>query len=213
MSTKQFSFFTQHGHATGLTLFALAPLGLLICVWGGHSLGTAETVLLLGFFLAGGGLTIRASVGEQNVLPPVPPVPVATVVTPPGELASELGKTLAEIAVLAWKIDKRAQKETEPPKAILRNATRIIEMLGQHKVELVSYEGRRIYDGSNVNVLDAVEDVEEDKVVEQHEPEIQINGKLVRKALLTVGKKRNLANTASTEPLATNQPEKPDQKK
>lgn len=213
MSAKRSSFLTKHGHAIGLTLFALASLGLLICVWVGHLLGTAETVLLLGVFLAGGGITIRASLGDQNALPPAPPVPVATVVTPPVEVSSEFGKTLAEIAVLAWKIEKRAQKEPNPPKAILRNAARIIEVLGQHKVELVSYEGRRIFMGSDVDVLEAVEDVEEDKVVEQHEPEIQLNGKLVRRALLTVGKKRKPANTAPTESPTSNQPEKPDKEK
>ena len=148
--------------------------------------------------------TLLAAAVTTNSTPqsPVAPEPPKSAGPP-----TDLEKTLAEIAVLAWKIDKRAQKEASPPKPIIRNAARIIEMLGEHKVEIVSYEGRRVFDGSDVDVLEAVEDVEEDQVVEQHEPEIQLRGKLVRRALLTVGKKKKSASgppASSRESSAAN---------
>ena len=116
---------------------------------------------------------------------------------------TDLEKTLAVIALLAWKIDKRAQKEASPPKPIIRNATRIIEMLGEHKVEIVSYLGRKIDMGSRVIVQDTVEGVEEDKVVAEYEPEIQVNGKLALKALLAVGKGIANEKPMSPEPPAS----------
>lgn len=201
----------------GIGLFSTAAITLLVCAWSGHSLGILSGAMALAGLAVGGGLVVWGFCEEPHTPanPPVSPPPTDTATT--DVVPPHLEKVLAEIAVLAWKIDKRAQKEPNPPKAILRNATRIIEMLGEQKVELVSYEGRRVFMGSDVDVLDAVENDEEDKVVEQHEPEIQISGRLVRRALLTVGKKRKTAasppSPPSPESPATNQPAKPDSEK
>lgn len=106
-------------------------------------------------------------------------------------------KELAEIAVLAWKIQKRAEKEPNPPKPILRNAGRIIELLSHFKLEVISYAGQKIDMGSRVEVMEAVEDEEENRVLAEHEPEIQVDGRLVRKAILSVGKGKTPPASAS----------------
>ena len=196
------------------------------CWWHGFSYSLADAAMLLAGLALGVAVILGLTGGkyvekrEEHAVATQTLLAAAVTTNPtPQSLAPEnasmvgpptdLEKTLAEIAVLAWKIDKRAQKEASPPKPIIRNATRIIEMLGEHEVAMVSYEGRRIFDGSDVDVLETVEDVEEDQVVEQHEPEIQIRGKLVRKALLTVGKKKKPSPTtpaSSMTPPATSQP-------
>ena len=143
---------------------------------------------------------MRDEAAQQTKVAPVtsPPAPVAA----PRVEAKEKNhdQELAEIAVLAWKIHKRAEKEPNPPKPILRNSTRIIELLGQFKVEILSYEGRKINMGSRVEVQEAVEGVEEHKVIAEHEPEIQVGGKLVLKALLTVGKGLSDVNSETNKP-------------
>ena len=175
-------------HLWGLGLFAVATATLLERVGQGHSLGTSlKTVVLVGF-VVGGFLIVWAALQEPPAPSPLLAAPPLAPAAPTDGVPPHLEKALAEIAVLAWKINKRAQKEPTPPKPIVRNATRIMEMLGEHKVELVSYEGRKIDMGARVEVQEAVDGEEEDKVLAEHEPEIQVNGKLIRKALVTVGK-------------------------
>lgn len=203
-------------NAWGVGLFSAAAIALIVIVWGGYSPGNLPGALVLAGLVVGGGLVMWSFCEEEQ-----PPAPLPAVTAPPSsaqanEVPPHLEKVLAEIAVLAWKIDKRAQKEPDLPKAIPRNVARILEILDEQNVEIVSYEGRRIFFGSDVNVLEAVEDAEEDKVVEQHEPEIQFNGKLLRRALLTVGKKRTAVSAPAasrTEPPTTNQPANPDSNK
>jgi hypothetical protein len=187
-------------NAWGVSFFSAAAIALLLMVWNDYSPGSLSGLMVLAGLAVGGGLVIRSLCEGQQSPAPLPVSAPPTDAAATDVIPAHLEKGLAEIAVLAWKIDQRAQKEPNPPKAILRNATRIIEMLGEQKVELVSYEGRRVFMGSDVDVLDAVEDDEEDKVVEQHEPEIQISGRLVRRALLTVGKKRKTAASPPSPP-------------
>lgn len=196
----------------------LVALALADVWWHGFTFSLSDAAMLLAGLSIGVGLMFavgpKALTGERpnptllNLGPPVPAISTSPPTTAtaaqqtalPG-LPTELEKALAEIAVLAWKIDKRAQKEANPSKAIIRNASQIIELLAQQKVEFVSYEGRRVLLGSKVNVMEAIEGVEEDKVIAEHEPEVQVNGRLARKALLSVGK--GLKVTPPSEPLSS----------
>lgn len=196
----------------------LVVLAIGDCWWHGFTFSLSDAAMLLAGLSIGVGLMLAVGpkelAGERpnptllNLGPPVPAIstspPTTATAAPqtalPG-LPTELEKALAEIAVLAWKIDKRAQKEANPSKAIIRNASQIIELLVQQKVEFVSYEGRRVLLGSKVNVMEAIEGVEEDKVIAEHEPEVQVNGRLARKALLSVGK--GLKVTPPSEPLSS----------
>lgn len=112
-----------------------------------------------------------------------------TVATPsiasPSSLA-EGDEALAEAALLAWKIARRAEKDPENQRVILRNAERIVEALNRCGVEVVSYRGRRIDAGSNVEVLDAVPG-EYNRVIEESDPQVQRHGRLLHRAIVTIG--------------------------
>lgn len=101
--------------------------------------------------------------------------------------SSDPGEVLAEIATLTWRILRRAEKDPEANRVILRNAGKIIEALDRCGVEIVSYLGRRIDVGSNVQILDAVEG-EYNRVLEESEPQVQRHGRLLRRAVVTIGK-------------------------
>ena len=224
---------TTKSNATGPPKWTGAVLVILAvgdCWWHGFSYSLGDAAMLLAGLAIGEavmlGLTGREYVQRREEHAAATEKLLATAVTTnstPQSLAPEkarmvgpptdLEKVLAEIAVLAWKIDKRAQKESSPPKPIIRNATRIIEMLGEHKVEIVSYLGRKIDMGSRVIVQDTVEGVEEDKVVAEYEPEIQVNGKLALKALLSVGKGIASEKPMSPEPPANSERTNPNKEK
>lgn len=173
----------------GVICLALAATFLLAWVWSGNLLGLFWTLAVLAVAGAGTVLTLYGVNETQDSLLQTPvPEPAST-----PEIPAHLESMLAEITLLAWRISKRAQKEAGIPRPIVRNADRIIEALAEQKVETVSYEGRRIDIGSRVKILDVIEGEEVDRVVVQHEPEIQVNGKLVHKALVSVGKGKGSA--------------------
>ncbi len=113
-------------------------------------------------------------------------LPFSSEETPPPGAAPDQGDVLAEIATLAWRIRNRAEKDPEANRVILRNAGKIIDSLGRCGVEIVSYHGRRIYVGSNVEILDAVAG-EYNRVLEESTPQVQQNGRLLRRAIVTIG--------------------------
>jgi len=120
--------------------------------------------------------------------PQPPPQPLAETPPPPqpDNPANGHENDLAEIAVAIWKIRKRAEEEPGSAKLILRNATRIIELLEQFDVKIISYADRKIDARSQADILEEVEG-EEDSVIVEHVPEIQVNGRLFRKAVVSVG--------------------------
>lgn len=121
--------------------------------------------------------------GKQSdaVLPsPAPDEP------PSPSTAADPGEALAEIAVLAWRIKKRAELEPETQRVILRNAGKILDALSGAGVQVVSYLGRKLDVGSNVEILDAVAG-EYNRVIEESDPQVQIHGRLARRAIVTVG--------------------------
>ena len=94
---------------------------------------------------------------------------------------------LVEIALLAWRIQKRAAGQPDGHRSVVRNAEKIVELLQTFGVEVVSYAGRKLDLGSRVNVLEWIEG-EENRVCEEHEPQIQLRGRVAHQALVTAGK-------------------------
>lgn len=168
----------------GVICLALAAIILLAWVWSGNHLGLFWTLAVLVVAGAGAVLALFGVNETQDSLLAAPAPGAAQTSGIPVHLES----MLAEITLLAWRISKRAQKEAGIPRPIVRNADRILETLAEHKVETISYEGRRIDIGSRVEIHEVVEGEEEDRVVAEHSPEIQINAKLVHKASVSVGK-------------------------
>ena len=111
---------------------------------------------------------------------------------------------LSEIAVTAWKISCRAERDPIVPRSIAFAAEKILELLSGGGVVVISHQGRRVDAGIRVRILDIVPGIE-GTVIEEHEPEIQIDGKIIRQALVTVGSGR----TKSEEPLPMPEPELP----
>ena len=113
---------------------------------------------------------------------------VTFLATPPDPLAlyREGKPQQADLAVLAWRILKRAEQDPETHRVILRNAGKILETLERCEVRVVSYLGRRIDVGSNVQILDAVPG-EYNRVLEESEPQVQVRGRLARRAIVTIG--------------------------
>ena len=94
---------------------------------------------------------------------------------------------LAELALLAWRIRQRVDQAPDTHRSIVRNAHRLLDVLKSLGVEIISYAGRKLDAGSRVQILEAVPG-EENRVLEESEPEIQIHGRIVRQALVTVGR-------------------------
>lgn len=117
------------------------------------------------------------------------PLPAAVGTTefaePPATARTE-DESLAEIAVLAWRIKKRAEQEPEANRVILRNAGKILDALGAVGIEVVSHLGRKVDVGSNVEILDAV-DGEYNRVFQESDPQVQRHGRLLRRAVVTIG--------------------------
>jgi len=167
----------------GVICLALATIVLLAWVWSGNHLGLFWTLAVLA--AAGAGtILILCGVNEtQDSLLAIQTLEAA----PTAGIPVHLESMVAEIALLAWKVEKRAQKEPNPPKPILRNAGRIIELLRDRGLEIVSYEGRTVDPGARVERMEGVSDADEGRVVAEHEPEIQVNGKLAHRAVLSIG--------------------------
>jgi hypothetical protein len=122
--------------------------------------------------------------------PPSPepsPAPADSAAAPAASEVREPEGRLVEIALLAWRMQKRLAGQPELSRPLVRNTEKILELLRELDVEVISYAGRKLDLGSRVNVLEWVEG-EENRVVEEHEPQIQIRGRLVRQALVTAGK-------------------------
>ena len=141
---------------------------------------------------------------EARLSTPVPvpnPSPVNADV-PPAPTSPESDDALAEAAVLAWRILKRAEKDPETHKVILRNAGRIVDSLARCGIEIISYQGRKIDVGSNVQILDAIPG-EYNRVLEESDPQVQRHGQLVRRAMVTIGngKTPEAPVTPATSPL------------
>lgn len=101
---------------------------------------------------------------------------------------------VAALTVHAWKILRRSERDTAIPRVVGRNAEQILTLLQECAgVELISYHGRRLDAGARVEVLETISDEEENLVVEEHEPEIQVGGAQIRRAVLSVGRGRELA--------------------
>jgi|SRR5947207_2646070 len=114
------------------------------------------------------------------------PSPAPTESAPASEVREPEAR-LVEIALLAWRMQKRLATQPEMSRSLVRNSEKILELLRELDVEVISYAGRKLDLGSRVNVLEWVEG-EENRVVEEHEPQVQIRGRLVRQALVTAGK-------------------------
>lgn len=125
-----------------------------------------------------------ASVPDPSAEPAVEPVQPDLML---GGAQSGDNAALVEIALLAWRIQKRASRQPDQHPSILRNAGQILELLSKFGVEIVSYAGRKLDLGSRVNVLEWVEG-EENRVIEEHEPQIQLRGRVVHQALVTAGR-------------------------
>ena len=113
-----------------------------------------------------------------------------------GEDAPE---ALADLAVLAWRILKRAEQDPETHRVILRHAGKLLEALERCEVRVVSYLGRKIDVGSNVQILDAVPG-EYNRVLEESEPQVQVRGRLARRAIVTIGAGPP-ASTPASDPI------------
>ena len=94
---------------------------------------------------------------------------------------------LAAIAIHAWKIGKRAERDGNIPRPVGRNAEQILSILERAGVEVISYASRKVDAGAKVQILEAVNG-EEDLVIEEHEPEVQVSGVLVHEAVVSIGK-------------------------
>jgi hypothetical protein len=122
-------------------------------------------------------------------------------------------KDLAAIAVHAWRIVKRSERDSGIPRPVGRNAEQILAILQGAGVEIISYLGRKADGGAKVEILEAI-DGEENVVIEEHEPEVQAAGALVHRAVVSIGKglPRStevalFANDASREDSPPNPPE------
>jgi len=191
---------------TGALLLALGSLALLGFVLTKRPVGAVAGAIVLGVTIVGVRLVVFGVFFQRVARDGAEPTKVAAHRLPvradPQGVPEWLGKPLAEAAVLAWKIQRRAEKEGGIPRPISRNAEGILDWLKQAKVEVVSYMGRKIDVGSRVTVQEAVEGEEEDKVIAEHEPEIQVDGRLARRALLTVGKGVSTSAEASDGSIA-----------
>ena len=127
---------------------------------------------------------------SQTAQPPLPepsPAPADSAAAPAASEVREPEARLVEIVLLAWRMQKRLAGQPELSRPLVRNTEKILELLRELDVEVISYAGRKLDLGSRVNVLEWVEG-EENRVVEEHEPQVQIRGRLVRQALVTAGK-------------------------
>ncbi len=147
-----------------------------------------STLVALITFSVGAAAALIPQIGgsspANSPFGPTTPLPAAEI--PPAPGGKEGDDVLAEAAVLAWKILKRAEKDPETHKVILRHAGRILESLARCGIELVSYQGRKVDVGSNVQILDAIPG-EYNRVLEESDPQVQRQGKLLRQAIVTVG--------------------------
>ena len=155
----------------------------------------SHVLMVIVCFAVGAFLSVLANIlpGPADVLPDS---------QAPQDKVTELDMnpdSLAEIAVLAWRVVKRAEKQPEANRVILRNSSKILDHLATLGVSIVSYTGKRIDVGSNVQILDAVEG-EYNRVTEESDPEIQVNGRLVRRAIVTVGRGTPAACKATPTP-------------
>lgn len=147
-----------------------------------------SVILALITFLAGAAAAIIPHLQEAESPTPEPTPNPSTINTdvPPAPTQPESDDALAEAAVLAWRILKRAEKDPETHKVILRNAGRIVDSLARCGIEIVSYQGRKIDVGSNLEILDAVPG-EYNRVLEESDPQVQRHGQLLRRAIVTIG--------------------------
>ena len=100
---------------------------------------------------------------------------------------SDQREMLADVALLTWRIKKRAERDPETHRMILRHADKVLATLAGSGVEIISYAGRKLDAGSNVQILDAVEG-ECNRVIEESDPQVQVQGRVLRRAMVTVGK-------------------------
>lgn len=170
-------------YTADLLLVAAGTMALLQ-----HPFTPLSTLIAVITFLVGAAAAIipqlsRSSPAHSPFVAPSTPAPAEV---PPAPSAREGDDDLAEAAVLAWKILKRAEKDPETHKVIRRHAGRILEALARCGIELISYQGRKVDLGSNVQILDAIPG-EYNRVLEESDPQVQRHGKLLRQAIVTIG--------------------------
>jgi hypothetical protein len=154
-----------------------------------------EQMLLLLLTVAGaaGGVLVLAaaceSLSRETTSRPLPETtPKAAVpALPGGGLAREPERELAEMAMLAWRIHRGAESAPGPSQLMLQLASRLLEVLKGCEVEIVSWADKTVEAGNRVEILERVEG-EQDRVVAEYEPEVRVHGRLVRKAVVSVGK-------------------------
>jgi hypothetical protein len=94
-------------------------------------------------------------------------------------------KLCAEFAVLAWKATKAMRGNQT--RVLERSLERMLSRLQECGFNLAEYKGQRIFPGSHVKVLDTA-DGPEDIVLDDLEPEIVRDQKLIHPALVIIGK-------------------------
>ena len=136
------------------------------------------------FVVAGLGyyLSRETSPKKSTILPAAALIQTAPPIAPP---SVEDEKLCAEIAVLAWKAAKAMRGNQA--RSLERSVERMLSRMKECGFNLAEYKGQRIFPGSHVKVLDTA-DGPEDIVLDDLEPEIVRNQKLIHPALVIIGK-------------------------